>query len=283
MSQPPPPPGAPGQPNGPGYGYPHAATQPDFRPTAPPAGGPPQPPPGGPAGPPQAAPPPAAAGPGPGGPGYGYPQQPPPGPAGQGPGYGYPQGPGPAPGMPAPFPPPPPPGAGGNVGAALGLTLAAMLGMFLLYGFLTGMVVDFEDLMKEAMENGDTEIDVAQLTWLAPLVGGVIGLPAALMARGKVALYWLAAGAAVVAMLLGETFATAVLISDASDGAKSAFEIFFEDFSDVWEGWTENSHGMVWPLMALAPATALFAGYFLGGTGSPKHPVPHPPQPMPYR
>ncbi|WP_345025714.1 hypothetical protein, partial [Streptomyces sedi] len=219
-------------------------------------------------------PPPGPAGPpGQGGPGYGYPQQPPPGPQ---PGYGYPQGP-----APAPFPPPPPPGSANRTTAALGLTIAVAVGMFLLYGFLTGMVVDFEDLMKEAMENGDTEIDIAQLTWLAPLVGGAIGLPAALMARGNIGLYWLAAGGAVVAMLLGETFAMAVLISDASDGAESAFTLFFEDFSDVWEAWTDIAHGMTWPLMALAPATALFAGYFLGGTG-PKYPMP-PPQPMPYR
>ncbi|WP_233580885.1 hypothetical protein, partial [Streptomyces triticirhizae] len=249
-------------------------------------------------GPAQPGPPPGPAGPQPG---YGYPQQPQPQPPGPQPGYGYPQGgPGPAmpgpgmpgpgmpgpgmpgpgmpgPGMPGPYPPPPP--RRGNAGAAVALMFGAVLALFFLYGLVTGMVVDFEDLIRDAMENGDTEIDVAQLTWLAPLIGALVGLPVAKLAPGQVGLYWLAAVGAVLTMVLGETFASAVLASEAVDGAKGSLEIFFEDFSDVFESWTENSHGMTWPLMALAPAAAVFTGYFLGGT---QRPGPPGPQPMPY-
>lgn len=280
MSQPQPP-GPPGQPKGPGYGYPQAQapTQPAF-PAAGQQPGPPPPPPG----PAQPGPPPGPSGPGPAGPapGYGYPHQPPP--AGPGPGYGYPQGPAmpgpgmPGAGMPGPFPPPPP--RRGNAGAAVALAFGVAVVLLFLYGLVTGMVVDFESLLEDAVESGDTEIDVAQLTWLAPLLGALVGLPVARLAPGQVGLYWVAGLAAVVTMLLGETFATAVLASEATDGAKGSLEIFFEDFSDAWEGWAENSHGMTWPLMALAPAAAVFTGYFLGGANRPGAPLP---QPMPYR
>ncbi|UED87368.1 hypothetical protein [Streptomyces profundus] len=215
----------------------------------------------------------------PSGPGYGYPQQPqapqpgygyPQAPQAPQPGYGYPQGP-PGPGMPGPpFPPPPP--KRGNAGGAVALVIGLTVVLLFVYGFVTGMVVDLEDLIREAMENGDPEIDVAQLTWLAPLIGALIGLPAAKLAPGQVGVYWVAAVGALVAMLLGETFASAVLASEATDGAKSAFEFFFEDFSDIFESWTENSNGFTWPLMALAPATAAFTGYFVGGTNKPQAP-----------
>ncbi|ONK09821.1 hypothetical protein [Streptomyces sp. MP131-18] len=200
----------------------------------------------------------------PGQPGYGYPQQP---------GYGYPQQPGygyPQPGMGPPAPPPAPYTRRPQPGVAILVSAAAALALALLYGFLTGMVVDFESLIEDAARNGDTEIDVAQLTWLAAAVGALIGLPAAKLAPGQPAAYWTAGALAVVAMLLGETFATAVLASEATDGAKGAFEMFFDNFSDMWEGWTENAHGMTWPLAALAPAAAVLTGYLVGGTTPPQ-------------
>jgi hypothetical protein len=187
---------------------------------------------------------------------YGQPQQPPQQP---GYGYGYPQ-----PGMGGPMPPPPPQG---NSLAGLGfvLIIAATVATVLVYGFLTGMVVDMESLAQDAVESGDSEIEITQLTWLAGAFGALIGLPAGRLARGQVWAYWLAGVFAVPAMLLGETFATAVLISESSDGAQSAFELFFEHFSDMWESWTENSEGVTWLLIAMAPATAIFTGYQLGG------------------
>ncbi|WP_326597940.1 hypothetical protein [Streptomyces sp. NBC_01803] len=82
-------------------------------------------------------------------------------------------------------------------------------------------------------------------------------------------------------MLLGETFATAVLSAEASDGAKSAFELFFDHvsghFSDLWESWTDASNGVTWLLTAPAPAAAILTGYLL----APGAPRPHP-QPQPW-
>ncbi|MDT0321743.1 hypothetical protein [Streptomyces millisiae] len=195
-------------------------------------------------------------------PGYGYPQPPQPGPQ---PGYGYPQ-PAPAPGTPGGWPVPAP--RSGNPGLAVFLTLGATLALILVYGFVTGAVVDFDALIEEAMREG-TDPDVAQLTWLAALLGGVIGLPAGRFAPGQQGFYWLAGVAALGAVLVGETFATAVLASESTDGAKSAFEFFFEDFGDCWDGWTTDAHGLTWLFVALAPAAAVFTGYLLGQTRRP--------------
>ncbi len=214
-------------------------------------GGPPPPPPG----------PQGGQQPGPQ-PGYGYPQQPQP-PQQQGQyGYGYPHQPG---GMGVPMPPPPV--RNGNPGAGIALAFGAMLLLLVLYGFLTGMVADIKGQIEDAAQNGDTEIDVAQLTWMAALLGALVGLPAAKLAGGQVWAYWVAGLLALGTMLLGETFASAVLVSDASDGAKSAFEYFFEDFSDCWDSWTESAHGLTWLFLPLAPAAAIFTGYFLNRTG----------------
>jgi hypothetical protein len=197
-------------------------------------------------------------------PGYGYPagyaqpQQP-------GYGYGYPQ----QPGMGGPLPPPPPPPGNSRAGLGFVLIIAATVVTILVYGFLTGMVVDMDSLVEDAMQSGDPEIEVTQLTWLAGAFGALIGLPAGRLARGQAGLYWLAGVFALGAMLLGETFATAVLVSESSNGAESAFELFFENFSDMWESWTENSEGVTWLLIAMAPATAIFTGYQLGRTARP--------------
>ncbi|MEO3754806.1 hypothetical protein [Streptomyces sp. B6B3] len=241
-----------------------------------PGGGPPPPPPG-----PQGGQP--------GQPGYGYPQQPqqPQQPGygypqqSQQPGYGYPQ----QPGMGMPMPPPPV--RNGNPGLGIALGFVAMLVLMVLYGFLTGMVADVEGQMQDAMESGDAEIEIAQLTWLAALIGALVGLPAAKLAPGQVWAYWVAGGLAAITMLLGETFATAVLVSDSTDGAKSAFEYFFEDFSDCWESWTESAHGLTWLFLPLAPAAAIFTGYLLGRTGPTAPGAPGAPgmgpQPYPMR
>ncbi|MDT0342874.1 hypothetical protein [Streptomyces litchfieldiae] len=203
-------------------------------------------------------------------PGYGYPQQPG--------GYGYPQQPGgygypQQPGMGPPFPPPPPrPGSPGQPGLGIGLAIGAMVALLFLYGFLTGMVVDFESLMQDAMESGDFDIEVAQLTWLAAAVGALIGLPVGKLAPGQVPAYWIAGVLALAAMLLGETFATAVLMSEASDGAQGSFELFFEHFSDLWEGWTDGAEPVTWVLIGLAPVAAVFTGYLLGNGASAGRP-----------
>ncbi|WP_159037226.1 hypothetical protein [Streptomyces specialis] len=186
------------------------------------------------------------------------PQPPPPGPGH----YGYPA-PGGWAGMPMPMPPP---ARRSQPGAAIALTAAVAVAVLLLYGFLTGLVVDFESLAEDAIESGDPELDIPQLTWLAAAMGALIGLPAARLAPGQAGTYWFAGAMALVAMLLGETFATAVLGSEATDGAKGAFELFFDNFSDCWEGWTEDAHGVTWALVPLAPAAAILTGYLLGRT-----------------
>jgi hypothetical protein len=197
-------------------------------------------------------------------PGYGYPQTPGFGPP-PGPGFGAPAQPGFGAPQPGGFPPPVPvPPHGGNPGGGIGLAALAAVVLVFVYGFLTGAVVDFESLMREAAESGDWDVDVPQLTWLAPALGALVGLPAARLARGVPAAWWVAGGLALVAMLLGETFATAVLASEATDGSMSAFELFFEHFGDMWDGWTEDAEPTVWALVALAPASAVFTGWLLG-------------------
>jgi hypothetical protein len=214
------------------------------------------------------------------GPGYGYPQQPQPQPPqGPQPGYGYPQ-PGMAGGgapMPPP-PPPPPPGGGSNAGVAFLLCAVATIVLFFAYGFLTMLVSDYGGQLEDAQrafESGSEaapEIDVAQLTWLAAGIGAVIGFPAGKFAKGMVGFYFLAGAFAIVAMLLGETFAMAAISSDVP-GADSAFSIFFDNFSDLWEAWTEDAEGMTWVFIALAPVSAVFTGYMIGGsTPSPRQP-----------
>ncbi|TDC26246.1 hypothetical protein E1265_04775 [Streptomyces sp. 8K308] len=193
-------------------------------------------------------------------PGYGYPQPPQPQP-----GYGYPQ-PAPVPGAPGGWPVPAP--RNGNPGLALLQALVLALGLILVYGFITGAVVDFDSLIEEAMREG-TEPEVAQLTWLGALLGGMIGLPVGRFAPGQPALYWLAGLLALGSVLLGETFATAVLASESTDGAKGALEYFSEDFGDCWDGWTTDAHGLTWLFVALAPAAAVFTGYLLGQTRRP--------------
>jgi hypothetical protein len=218
------------------------------------------------------------------GPGYGYPQppqqphaQPPPQP-----GYGYPQpgmAPGGAPGMP---PPPPPPPGGSNLGLAFLLIAVAAVALFVVYGFLTGVVSDYGGQLEDVQRSLESdpqaeppEIDLAQLTWLAAGIGAVIGLPAAKWAKGQVGFYFLAGAFALGAMLLGETFAVAATLADAPD-AKGAFEYFFDDFSDMWEGWTEDAEGMTWVFVALAPVSAVFTGYMIGGKTPPPPRQPFP-------
>lgn len=207
-------------------------------------------------------------------PGYGYPQQP----AAPG-GYGYPQAQQPGPyGYPqpagaGPVPPPPPPVQGSKAGVAVLVSAVAALVLFVLYGFLSGMVVDIESQVEDALASGDPDakVEIYQLTWLAAAIGAVIGLPVAKLAPGQVPLYWVAGLFALGAMLLGETFATAAISADGG-GDESAFELFFDHFSDLWEGWTENAHGAIWVLVALAPVSAVATGYLVGGGQRPAHP-----------
>ncbi|RKN43974.1 hypothetical protein [Streptomyces hoynatensis] len=205
-------------------------------------------------------------------PGYGYPAQPQPQPgfgpppqAGFGPppapaGYGYP----PPGGAPVPVRP-----TGSQAGLGVALAAGAALLLVVLYGYLNGSVVDLDSLIRDAMEDGDSEIKITQLTWLAAAVGALVGIPMGKYAAGQAGYYWLAGALALGSMLLGQTFAMAVVSSDASDGAKSPFELFFDNFSDMWDGWTENAEGVTWLLIALAPAAAIFAGYLLGRTRRP--------------
>ncbi|MGP3971949.1 hypothetical protein [Streptomyces sp. 6N223] len=210
------------------------------------------------------------------GPGYGYPQQP----QAPQPGYGYPQ-----PGMagggaPVPPPPPPPPPGGSNAGVAFLLCALAAVVLFVLYGFLTMLVTDYGGQLEDAQRalesdpEATPEIDIAQLTWLAAGIGAVIGFPAGRFAKGVVGFYFLAGVFAAGSILLGETFALAAVSSD-TPGADSAFSIFFDDFSDLWEAWTEDSEGMTWVFIALAPVSAVFTGYMVGGsTPPPRQPFP---------
>ena len=196
-------------------------------------------------------------------PGYGYPMPPQPGFGPPQAGFGPPAPQGyPAPGgLPVPVRP-----ASPRTGLALSLALGAAVLLVVLYGYLNGSVVDLEALLREAMENGDPEFEITQLTWLAAAVGALVGIPVGIYAAGQVGMYWLAGALALGSMLLAQTFAMAVISSDASNGAKDPFELFFEHFSDMWDGWTENCAGATWVLIALAPATAILAGHLLGRT-----------------
>lgn len=189
-----------------------------------------------------------------------WPQQPQQGRPGFGqPGYGYPRPVGPG-GPPPPFAV----GRRGNPGAAVLLILLGTVVFVFLYGQLTGAVVDLEGQLRKAAAGEADELEIAQLTWLAALPGGLFGVVAGTLGRGRAGIYWLAAVCALAAMLLGETFATAVLASDASGGAEDAVELFFDHHSDMWESWTEDAHALVWVLLPQAPMVALATGYALG-------------------
>ncbi|MGP4110756.1 hypothetical protein ACTWP5_07545 [Streptomyces sp. 4N509B] len=168
--------------------------------------------------------------------------------------------------------PPPSVRPRGNPGAAVALLLVGTVVFTALYGMLTGAVTDLEGQLQDLATSGEGEIDIAQLTWLAALPGGVFGVVAGAVGRRQ-GLVWLAGLLALAAMLLGETFGSAVLAADSSSTGPDAVELFFDHFSDMWESWTESAHGFVWPLLALAPITAVVTGLVLTrGESQPQHP-----------
>lgn len=200
-------------------------------------------------------------------PAYGQPPPQPQQPPQAGPGYGYAQ----HPQHPQQYAPPfarPQPSGGDAIRVLLALALTGVATVVLIvgYGFLTGAVTDLDGQLKDA-----AEIEIAQLTWLAAGIGALIALPSGMLAPGK-PIFVAAAPLALAAMLLGETFATAVVYCDFYP-SENPFAMFFEHFSSMWENWTKTAHLLTWLLLPLAPAAALFTGFWLG-RGARRRPRP---------
>ncbi|SOD61975.1 hypothetical protein SAMN06297387_104145 [Streptomyces zhaozhouensis] len=199
--------------------------------------------------------------------GYGYPQQPQPGygQPPQQPGYGgqppYPgpgQQPGPYGGPPGGFPPPPPPGGGVNnpllaVLAALGATLIASIVYAMIY--------------KESIDEQTGE--ASQYPWLFLLVGALVAVGPAFLTRRNYGVWAAAAVLALVAAVAGELYGIALFVAEsmsdldselaAANGVevKNAVEIFFQDFGDLWDLWTEVMEADNYLMLVLAPVSAV--------------------------
>lgn len=180
-------------------------------------------------------------------PGYGYPQQPPPD-ASQQPGYpmqpGYPD----QQGYPAP-PPPPPVGGRKNVPAAVLLSVVGAVVGGILYAVLLNALFDDKD--------GFTAIG-----WASVLVGVAAGLGPGLLGGRSWGLCGLGAGLALVGVVLGDLYGIALVFGDlgGSYGGPGANEIFFENFGDLWDSWSEANEAVDWLMLLFAPAAALAVG-----------------------
>jgi hypothetical protein len=209
-----------------------------------------EPPPSGGFGPPPQQPPPQ--------PGYGYPQ-----PAPQ-PGYGYPQQ-QPPPGAPMqampmqqdmqpafyPGPPPPPPGDTKKPGQAILLALVGALAAGFLYAVLLNAMFDDKD-------------GYLAIGWASVMVGVVAGLGPGRFGGRSWGIYSTGAALALVGVIFGDLYGIAMVSADIagqySGGDISANKIFFENFGDLWDGWTEVSEPVDFILLLFAPAAALCVG-----------------------
>ncbi|GAA3849815.1 hypothetical protein [Streptomyces sedi] len=238
--QPPPqqPPGPAPYGQQPGYGYPQQQPQPPQQPGY----GYPQPPQQGYGQPPQ--------------PGYGQPPQP--GYGGQPPYPHPPQQPGPYGGPPGGFPPPPPPGGGVNNPL---LALLAALGATLIASIVYAMIY------KESIDEQTGE--ASQYPWLFLLVGALVAVGPAFLSRRNYAVWGAAAALALVAAVVGELYGIALFLAEsmseldsdlaAANGVevKNAVEIFFQDFGDLWDLWTEVMEADNYLMLVLAPVSAV--------------------------
>ncbi|WP_255308498.1 hypothetical protein [Streptomyces marincola] len=186
------------------------------------------------------------------------PGQPPQAPYGQPPqpGYGYP-GPQPQPygapqGGPGGWPPPPPP-AGGPAGSqAILLAVLAAVGaalvMTVLYAFIYSAMFDEETF------------EVTKIGYVSLAIGAAIAVGPAFLARRNMGLIGLAAGLALVATVLGELYGMAMILSEHTPTDWSATKIFFEEFGNLWDGWTEDNDPINYFFLLLAPVGAFSVG-----------------------
>ena len=191
-------------------------------------------------------------------PGHGYPQQgtpaPPPGmPPQQGDGVPQPGAarPGMPPGdsgQPGGYPGQPPKGEGPpqNIWLALGASLIGAI----VAGFAYAVLVDamFDEATSE----------FKQIGYAALVVGIVAGLGPAFLAKRNWGIYAAGAALALVGVVFGELYGTAMVISEhLTGGMVSTNEIFFENFGDLWDAWTETAEAINYILLLLAPAGAI--------------------------
>ncbi|WP_176599799.1 MULTISPECIES: hypothetical protein [Streptomyces] len=249
-----PPPGFAQQPppQQPAYGAPQQAAAPGQAPGQPPQGAPGQAGYGYP-GQPQTAPQ----------PGYGYPQQDQQG-APQ-PGYGYPQ-PGGAPGAPGDSGDDSAGGPPQNLLFALGAALVAAVICFFAYGALYNAMTD------------ESTGEVTQIGWVAVLIGVVVGLGPAFMAKRNWVAYIVGAVLALGAVYLGTLYGGAIFMADELSGLSlsapeiafleqqtgltvangdGAFSIFIKNIGALTDVWTEGAEAMDYVFMALAPVGAI--------------------------
>jgi hypothetical protein len=195
-------------------------------------------------------------------PGYGQPQQPPQQPAyGQPqqppqPGYGYPQQ-----GVPPQQPPygqqpgmPPPPAYGKTEGGGIPQNIWLALGLAVVGAVLGGLLYA---LMVDATFD-EMKGEFRQFSYAALAVGLAAGAGPAFFAKRNWGLYIAGAALALLGVVLGELYGTAMVISEhLTGGAVSTNEIFFDHFGDLWDAWTEASEAINYILLLLAPAGAI--------------------------
>ncbi|WP_193317864.1 MULTISPECIES: hypothetical protein [Streptomyces] len=191
-------------------------------------------------------------------PGYGYPQQPQPPQQG----HGYPQQqqpphqPGPYGGPGGGFPPPPPSsGATGNPAIAILAAVGAMLVVGFVYGLIYNGMFDEE------------KMEFSQVTWLSLLVGAGVAVGPAFLAKKNYVVWGVAAALALVAAVFGELWGTAMVLSEYVYGnemaaefgleSKGTLEVFFSDFGDVWDAWSDGMEAINYLMLLLAPVGAL--------------------------
>jgi hypothetical protein len=177
----------------------------------------------------------------------GYPMEP--GYGGEQPGFYYPG-------------PPPPPAGGANVSLAIVLSVVGALVGGFVYAMLLNAVFDDTD--------GFTAVG-----WASVLVGIAAGLGPGLKGGRSWGVYSAGAMLAFVGVVLGDLYGLAVVFGDMGSeyGQPDATEIFFENFGDLWDTWTEISEPVDYLLLLFAPAAALsLGGYFHAKQGAAQLP-----------
>ncbi|MEU5608139.1 hypothetical protein ACI2L4_01325 [Streptomyces sparsogenes] len=189
--------------------------------------------------------------------GYGYPQGQP-----QQPQFGGPQQPQFAGGFP---PPAPPVGRPGNPAlAVLAAVVAAFVGG-LLYAFLLSAFADTDG----------QEPKVTQFAYAGVVVGALVGFVIAKLGGRNPALWVVGAVLAFAAVFFGELYGYAMIASDyvsniadkygnaGNIDLPTANDYFFDHFSDLFDGWKEDSDALTYIFMALSPVAAVSTAYRL--------------------
>ncbi|MEU6082172.1 hypothetical protein [Streptomyces sp. NPDC047108] len=144
--------------------------------------------------------------------------------------------------QPGAYPPPPAPVRRGNVGLAVVLGIVAAL---VAAGIYAGVLYATFDEDKG---------EVTQIGYLAVGVGALIGFALGKFGGNNVALQILGAVLGVVAVVLGELYGYALIMAEYFPGAPAATEIFFDNFSRLFDGWKEDLDAISYLFFALAAA-----------------------------